>query len=108
VRSSRAKARRTRRGETLEETGCTIELQPGPGHRVQYPFVWNARSFAVTTHFFAARLVDPTRPPAPVSDASYHEGAAWLAIEDVTREFAFLPEMLDAFERLSGLPRQIS
>jgi 8-oxo-dGTP pyrophosphatase MutT (NUDIX family) len=93
--------------ETREETGYEIALRPSPPHVAQYRFVWQGRSFAVITHFFAAQLLDPARSPAPVSDASYHEGVTWLTFEEVAREFAFLPEMLHAFELLSGRARQI-
>jgi 8-oxo-dGTP pyrophosphatase MutT (NUDIX family) len=82
--------------ETVEETGYEVARDRGDVQIARYPFDWNGQLFAVTTHFVRVRLIDPSRPPAVVNDATYLEGVTWLALADVPREFAFLPEMRDA------------
>jgi 8-oxo-dGTP pyrophosphatase MutT (NUDIX family) len=82
--------------ETYEETGYAVVRDGSDVQIAHYPFDWNGQLFAVTTHFVRVRLIDPSLPPAVVDDATYHEGVTWLALADVPREFAFLPEMRDA------------
>src|SRR5688572_17672476 len=75
--------------ETFEETGYRVRVQPGSELVLRYPFEWNAVAFDVTTHFFRADLIDPEATPAPVDDASYHEGVAWLPLTDLAEVIGF-------------------
>ena len=75
--------------ETLEETGYRVRVEQGSERVLRYPFEWNAVPFDVTTHFFRADLLDPDAGPSPVDDASYHEGVAWLPLEELAEAIGF-------------------
>jgi tRNA(adenine34) deaminase len=75
--------------ETLEETGYRVTIDEARELVLRYPFEWNGITFDVTTHFFRATLVDPEAPPAPVNDASYHEGVAWLPLAELEAAIGF-------------------
>lgn len=75
--------------ETFEETGYRVAIDEARELVLRYPFEWNAISFDVTTHFFPATLLDPNAPPAPVNDADYHEGVAWLPRADLAAALGF-------------------
>jgi len=66
--------------ETFEETGHRIYVDASRELVLRYPFEWNGTPFDCTTHFFPATLIDPDAPPAPVNDASYHEGVSWIPL----------------------------
>jgi 8-oxo-dGTP diphosphatase len=89
--------------ETLEETGYHVRALPESARVARYPYTWDCVTFAVTTHFFAAELIDPARPAEHVSDASYNEGTVWLALADVASAMRFEETMLEAITAL--LPR---
>jgi len=77
--------------ETLEETGYAVRLQAREPSVAAYPYTWNGQLFSVTTHFFAADLIDPGAPPLAVDDESYLEGTCWV-------ELAHVPDVL-GFDR---------
>lgn len=82
--------------ETREETGYRIRLLPHPVHIARYPFTWAGHSFAVTTHFYAAELEDPSAAPDRVDDASYLEAQCWLALEALPFAFHYDAAILAA------------
>jgi 8-oxo-dGTP pyrophosphatase MutT (NUDIX family) len=86
--------------ETLEETGYQVELASRAAVVAHYPFVWAGEAFEVTTHFFAAHLIDAASSAAPVNDAVYLEGTRWLALSDVRQQLGFDPNILAAVELL--------
>jgi hypothetical protein len=59
--------------------------------------------YDVTTHFFAAALIDPQAEPSPVFDASYLEGTFWLPLEEVPQALGFDANILAAV--LQVMPR---
>lgn len=75
--------------ETLEETGYRVEVEPPSERVLRYPFEWNGVDFDVTTHFFRARLIDPSASPALVNDAAYHEGVAWIPLSELQAALGF-------------------
>jgi 8-oxo-dGTP pyrophosphatase MutT (NUDIX family) len=86
--------------ETLEETGYRVRCLPRTSVVADYPFVWAGNDVDVTTHFFAAALVDGNAAAEPVNDASYLEGTFWIAICDVPRELGFDMNILAAVQQL--------
>lgn len=86
--------------ETLEETGYHVRVLPERARVARYPYTWDRVTFAVTTHFFAATLIDAARPAQPVSDASYNEGVVWLALDEIPRALGFEETMLEAISAL--------
>jgi tRNA(adenine34) deaminase len=75
--------------EALEETGYCVALDDARELTLRYPYEWNGSMLDVTTHFFRATLVDPDAVPAPVCDASYHEGVAWLPLSELEQAIGF-------------------
>jgi 8-oxo-dGTP pyrophosphatase MutT (NUDIX family) len=86
--------------ETLEETGYRVDADAARSHVARYPYVWNGVERAITTHFFAAKLVDPSAPPADVRDADYNEATLWLALDALSESLGFQPEILSAVRSL--------
>jgi 8-oxo-dGTP pyrophosphatase MutT (NUDIX family) len=86
--------------ETLEETGFSVRVLPETERIARYPYTWNSITFAVTTHFFAAELIDASLPPQHVSDAIYNEGMIWLALEELESALGFEQTMLEAITAL--------
>lgn len=82
--------------ETLEETGYRVVADAARSRVARYPYVWNGVERAVTTHFFAAQLADPSAPPAPIHDVDYNEATLWLALDVLAENLGFQPEMLSA------------
>ena len=82
--------------ETLEETGYQVVADAARSRVERYPYLWNGVERAVTTHFFAARLADPSAPPAPIHDADYNEATLWLARGALAENLGFQPEILSA------------
>jgi 8-oxo-dGTP pyrophosphatase MutT (NUDIX family) len=71
------------RRETLEETGLRVRIDPEVEIVETYPFRWAGVDYDVTTHSFAAALMDPFDPTPPrVVDAPYNLGASWLPVSD--------------------------
>lgn len=89
--------------ETLEETGLCVRLTSQLARVARYPFTWDSRAFDITTHFFAAALIDAERPALPVSDVDYNEGVVWLELSRLASAMSFEPTMLEAVTAL--LPR---
>jgi len=86
--------------ETLEETGYRVRLLPHRVHIARYPFTWSGQSFAVTTYFYAAGLVDASAAPSRVDDESYLEACHWLALEAIPFAFNYDQEILAAILRV--------
>jgi 8-oxo-dGTP pyrophosphatase MutT (NUDIX family) len=82
--------------ETLEETGYRVVADVARAHIARYPYVWNGVERAVTTHFFAATLADPSAPPLAIRDADYNEATVWLALDALSEGLGFQPEILRA------------
>lgn len=85
--------------ETLEETGHRVRVL-SRSRLARYPFTWQRERFDVTTHFFAAELIDPHAAPQAVDDASYNECVVWLGVEAVPFAMSFEPTMLEAIASL--------
>lgn len=93
--------------ETFEETGYRVRVLPERTRVAHYPFTWNAQTFAVTTHFLGAELIDAAATASPVDDAPYLEGVVWLALPAVSEAMSFEPTMLGAIAALlAELPRE--
>jgi 8-oxo-dGTP pyrophosphatase MutT (NUDIX family) len=88
--------------ETLEETGYRIELLARAPVTARYPFTWAGQVIEVTTHFFAAHLLDDTANAEPVNDAAYLEGTQWIPLSEVTLRLGFDLNILAAVEQLLG------
>jgi 8-oxo-dGTP pyrophosphatase MutT (NUDIX family) len=86
--------------ETFEETGYRIALRPDRVRVLSYPYEWDGCLRQITTHFFAACLLDPAGAPAIVRDAPYHEGVEFVPLADLKTALGFHPEMLQAIESL--------
>ena len=86
--------------ETREETGYRIRLLAKPPVVAHYPYTWNGQQLDVTTHFFAAELVDPEAPPAAVDDASYLEATRWIGLHELPRALGFHRDILAAVLQL--------
>jgi 8-oxo-dGTP pyrophosphatase MutT (NUDIX family) len=85
--------------ETLEETGHRVHVLPR-SRLARYPYTWNGQTFDVTTHFFAAELIDPRTAPNAVDDAAYNECVVWLGVEAIPFAMSFEPTMLAAITAL--------
>lgn len=99
--------------ETLEETGLHVRVEPSLELVDRYPFTWDGVDYDCTTHYLAATLIneavgrfDPAI--APVKDAAYHEGAAWLPSEKGLQELAVHPRIGAAVSRLLGRARRFA
>jgi 8-oxo-dGTP pyrophosphatase MutT (NUDIX family) len=86
--------------ETLEETGYPVTADADRVRTVRYRFVWSGVERAITSHFFAAKLIDPAAPPDAVDDADYNEGVHWLELDAVQRELGYQAEVLQAISSL--------
>ena len=79
--------------ETLEETGYKVELVKGINFTRRYDFEWNGVVYDCTTQFLAGRILSET--PAPVTDASYHQGVSWLPINKIESVFSYHTDILE-------------
>lgn len=86
--------------ETLEETGHAVMVDETRSVVAHYPYDWNGARYQVTTTFVAARLLDPSAEPAPVSDAAYHEGVVWLPLSRLAQELSFCEPIREAVSAL--------
>jgi len=94
----------TARRETLEETGIRVRIHPHLELVETYPFVWAGVDYEVTTHYFAASVVGAfDRTIAPVIDADYNLGAAWLPTEEALEAMAVHPDIASAVSRVLRL-----
>lgn len=85
--------------ETAEETGWIVQASSVPPREVvaNYSFDWNGDTFDCTTHFMVCSLLDPaSQRPAPVADASYNLGWAWIELAHVERTLSFHPQIREA------------
>lgn len=75
--------------EALEETGYTVVADPAAHLCVQYPFRWGGREYDCTTHFFTARLKDPSAPPLPRApqEVEFLISVEWIPLEDLNQAF---------------------
>ncbi|HET9953853.1 MAG TPA: NUDIX domain-containing protein [Polyangiaceae bacterium] len=99
--------------EVREETGLHVRVDPNRQRVERYPFTWSGQTFAVTTHFFAARLEprlsseagvnsSPTLPE-PILDSglpAYHLATYWLALDRAEAELGFHPAIWAATRAL--------
>jgi len=75
--------------ETREETGYLVAIDSGSERVQRYPFTWGGVTYDCTTHFYAAKVIDPQAPPLAVDDAAYHRGVAWIALDDLRLRFGY-------------------
>lgn len=98
---------RTAERETLEETGLHVRVEPSLELVDEYPFTWDGVDYDCTTHYLAATLTDRFDPAlAPVEDAAYNEGAAWLPTEEALTTLEAHPRIATAVSRLLGRMRR--
>ena len=95
--------------ETREETGLHVRVEPTLELVDRYPFTWDGVDYDVTTHYLAAFLTDRFDPAlAPVEDATYNEGAAWVPTEKGLEALAAHPRIASAVTRLLGRARRFA
>jgi 8-oxo-dGTP pyrophosphatase MutT (NUDIX family) len=95
--------------ETKEETGLCVRVEASLELIDEYPFTWDGVDYDCTTHYLAATLEDPFDPsPAPVEDAPYHEGAAWVPTAEALAQLAVHPRIKTAVSRLLGRARRFA
>jgi 8-oxo-dGTP pyrophosphatase MutT (NUDIX family) len=95
--------------ETREETGLEVRVEPSLELVDRYPFTWDGVDYDCTTHYLAATLQDRFDPSlAPVEDAPYHEGAAWLPSAEALALLAVHPRIKSAVSRLLGRARRFA
>jgi 8-oxo-dGTP pyrophosphatase MutT (NUDIX family) len=96
------------RRETLEETGLRVRVHPEVELVETYPFVWAGVDYDVTTHYFAASLEDGfDLIVAPVIDADYNLGAAWLPVDEALDAMAVHPAIASAVARVLRLGNRV-
>jgi 8-oxo-dGTP pyrophosphatase MutT (NUDIX family) len=88
--------------EALEETGYRVAIIPERMHIARYPYTWDGITRPITTHFFAAQLLDDPPHAEPVNDASYNEGVVWLPLDQLDDELSFEPAILGGVRALLG------
>jgi 8-oxo-dGTP pyrophosphatase MutT (NUDIX family) len=95
------------RRETLEETGLHVRVHPELELVETYPFVWAGVDYDVTTHYFAASLEDAfALTVAPVIDADYNLGAAWLPVDEALAAMSVHPAIASAVARVLRLAKE--
>ena len=90
--------------ETLEETGYQVRLVSEP-YVNEYLFRWDARIYQCKTYWYMAQL--NFEEPAPVDDAAYLLGAAWLPWPDSRNLFIYNPALTEAVDRFMPIPSSI-
>lgn len=83
--------------ETLEETGYLVNLSSSV-YTNRYQFLWNAKRYDCTTHWFLATW-DGT-DPQPVADADYILQTRWLPWPESRGLFTFNVGLTDAIRHL--------
>ncbi len=83
--------------ETLEETGYKVDLIKEIQTQRRYDFEWNGHINDCDTVFIAGKLIE-VEPSVPVNDASYHQGVAWISVDDITKVFAYHKDVLEPVE----------
>jgi 8-oxo-dGTP pyrophosphatase MutT (NUDIX family) len=97
----------TARRETLEETGLRVRVDPMLKVVDSYPFLWAGVDYEVTTHYFGAALegaFDATI--APVIDADYNLGAAWMPVGEALDAMAVHPAIASSVSKVIRLARR--
>ena len=87
--------------EVLEETGYRVRSLPESEQVTQYPFRWDGRIIQCETHWFRGELLDDR--PAPVDDADFLLGCAWLPVDRIARLLSPHPEIRDTVLRILGI-----
>lgn len=90
--------------EVLEETGYRIRSLPGSEQVTHYPFRWDGRIVQCETHWFRGELLDDQ--PAPVNDADFLLGCAWLPIDRIAQLLSPHPEIRDTVVQMLGINSQ--
>jgi 8-oxo-dGTP pyrophosphatase MutT (NUDIX family) len=87
--------------ETKEETGLPVQVDQATERQKQYPFFWAGAEVECLTFFYRATCQQlpqngETHPvaSAPIQDASYHRGVAWMPCEQVNKHFSYHPVIL--------------
>ena len=95
---------KTARRETLEETGLHVNVDPATRLVDSYPFRWAGIDHEITTHYFAATLVDRFDLNIPkVVDAPYNLGASWVPVGAALEAMSVHPVIASACARVLRL-----
>lgn len=94
--------------ETKEETGYTIKIDPHFRHFERYDFEWDGKINDCQTWFLRGTLDPLEQTPSTVNDASYHQGVAWILLQEapsafgchdaILRAMAYLQVMLNSVQ----------
>jgi 8-oxo-dGTP pyrophosphatase MutT (NUDIX family) len=84
--------------ETLEETGFQVELSTADSIDKEYVFHWKGEDFDCLTIFYRGYLKSPFQ--APVNDADYNKGVAWIPRSEINSAFSYSTEILEAIAEL--------
>lgn len=77
--------------ETKEETGYAVTACPAVCASSRYVSTWGDKTYLYHTHYFRATLApgQMMSNPERVIDASYHQGAIWVPVEQVKQLLSF-------------------
>lgn len=88
--------------EAKEETGYELSVGDRPAAVLDYDFFWDGRHVPCRSYFYLASLKPLS--PAPVHDASYHEGVFWLPTEQAAQSFAYHERLWWTYQKILNLP----